>query len=309
MRTLSVILILLAASVAASSQVKIEVKADRISVEIDGKPFTDLYKGVDANKPYFHPLRSASGKPVTRAFPMEKVAGEDTDHPHQRAMWVGFEHLSGINFWENDPSDTHPRTGKIVFGDVIEKHDGASSGGFTISAQWINPEGKAVLDETLGLTFYGQRENLRMFDVDLRLKAKLLVTFEDHKDGIIGFRLGTAFDENHGGKAVDAEGVQGTEHLDGIRTSWMNWQADLGGEKVGFVVMDHPANLNHPTSWLAKPMALFFANPFAQRYYDRSRANGSQTLQPGDEIRLRYRVIIHPPDFDIAAAYKEYSTQ
>jgi len=52
-----------------------------------------------------------------------------------------------------------------------------------------------------------------------------------------------------------------------------------------------------------------FANPFAQRYYDRSRVNGSLSMQPGDEIRLRYRVIIHPADFDVAKAYADYSNQ
>jgi hypothetical protein len=148
-----------------------------------------------------------------------------------------------------------------------------------------------------------------MFDIDLRLKAKTLVTFEDHKDGIVGFRLARAFDEDQGGKAVDAEGIRGTKQLDGIRSSWVDWQADLTGETVGVVVMDNPANFNHPCSWLAKPMALLFANPFAQRYYDRGRANGSYTLQRDEEIRLRYRVIIHPQNFDVAAAYKEYSAQ
>jgi hypothetical protein len=33
------------------------------------------------------------------------------------------------------------------------------------------------------------------------------------------------------------------------------------------------------------------------------------SLQPGDELRLRYRVLIHPAGTDIAAAYKEYAIQ
>ena len=45
-------------------------------VEIDGKPFTDfVLRGGEAMKPYLHPLRSATGKIVTRHFPMETVKG------------------------------------------------------------------------------------------------------------------------------------------------------------------------------------------------------------------------------------------
>jgi len=57
------------------------------------------------------------------------------------------------------------------------------------------------------------------------------------------------------------------------------------------------------------PFGLLFSNPFAQRYYDKSREDGSLSLQPGDELQLRYRVLIHPADANIAAAYKEYSGQ
>jgi len=48
------------------------------------KPFTTLYLGGEAPKPYLHPLRAADGKIVTRHFPMEMVEGESRDHPHHR---------------------------------------------------------------------------------------------------------------------------------------------------------------------------------------------------------------------------------
>ena len=67
----------------SSAQVKVIPEPDRVSVEIDGKPFTDfILRGGEAMKPYLHPLRSASGKIVTRHFPMEMVEGEPKDHPH-----------------------------------------------------------------------------------------------------------------------------------------------------------------------------------------------------------------------------------
>ncbi len=71
--------------------------------------------------------------------------------------------------------------------------------------------------------------------------------------------------------------------------------------------MNNPANQRAPTTWRAKDFGLLFANPFAQRFYNRSLADGSVSLQPGDELRFRYRVFIHPAGADVAAAYKEYA--
>jgi len=52
--------------------VNIKQSPDRISVEINGKPFTELLIGKDVRKPILYPLRSASGKLMTRRWPMEQ---------------------------------------------------------------------------------------------------------------------------------------------------------------------------------------------------------------------------------------------
>ena len=292
-----------------SSQVKIDVQDNQIAVNINGKPFTALQKGKDANKPYLYPLFTASGKRVTRGFPMETIAGEATDHPHQRGIWIGFEHVSGMNLWEIDPADTHPHMGTIQFQNVVETHDGEKSGGFTVAAQWINQDGKPIIDETLTLTFYAQPADRRTFDIDLRLKAIKTTTFEDSRDGLIGIRFATPFDESQGGKVVNAEGLRGAKQIEGSRSPWVDWQADLDGEEVGVTMMNHPNNRRAPTSWRCMPFGLLFANPFAQRFYDKSREDGSMSLQPGDELRLRYRFLIHSSGVDIPAAFKEFTLQ
>jgi len=291
------------------AQVKIEVSNGQIVVRVNGKLFTALQEGKDANKPYLAPLLTASGKHVTRGFPMEKIAGEPTDHPHQRGIWMGAEHLSGMNLWEIDPADPQPRMGSIQFRKVVETHDGPKSGGFTVAAQWMDQDGHPIIDETLALTFYAEPAESRIFDIDMRLKAIKLATFEDARDGVVGIRFAPAFDENHGGKVVNAEGLQGSAKIEGAHSPWVDWQTSLDGEQVGVAMMDHPANHRAPTTWRAREFGLLFANPFAQRFYDKSRADGSFGMQPGDELRLRYRILIHPVGTDIAAAFKEYSDQ
>ena len=291
----------------AYAQVDVQTTATQITVHVNGKLFTALQKGADANKPYFWPLNTASGKRVVRSFPMEAVPGEPSDHPHQRGLWIGGEHVSGLNIWEIDPADPARHIGKIQFKDVLETHNGSQSGGFTVSAQWVDEEGKPMIDETLVVTVYAEPASSRIMDVSLNLKAVKLATFEDARDGIIGFRLAPPFDEKFGGTVVSAKGLHGADHIEGSHSDWVDWQATLDGERVGIAFMSHPSNLHSPTTWRAKDFGLLFANPFAQRFYDRSLPDGSVSMQPGDELHFRYRFLIHPVGADIAAAYQEYT--
>ena len=63
----------------ASAQVKITPGSEKLSIEINGKPFTDFYVagtafGAEVTKPYLWPLRAPSGTYLTRMWPMETVA-------------------------------------------------------------------------------------------------------------------------------------------------------------------------------------------------------------------------------------------
>jgi len=83
MRILLPALLLMAACLSA----QVRFAPDSVSVEIGGKPFTTFHYGADAAKPFLAPLRSASGKIVTRRFPMQTIPGESRDHLHHRGLW------------------------------------------------------------------------------------------------------------------------------------------------------------------------------------------------------------------------------
>jgi hypothetical protein len=294
-------------SAAATGKVAVKVEKERIVVEIDGKLFTALHTARDARKLYLHPVLTATGRRVTRAFPMEKVAGESTDHAHQRGVWIGAESLSGVDFWENEPSYDRPAIGAVVLKDVVDVRSGTDAGGFTIHADWIAPGDQPWIAETRTMTFRAGPEGERIIDIDLRLLARKRVTFEDNHDAILGLRLGTAFEEAHGGKAMNAEGIAGWESLRGKRSAWVDWHATVDGEDVGVAVMDAPTNFRFPTPWHVRDYALLFASPFAFRDYDASAADGSLTLEPGKDLRLRYRILIHAKSVDVAAAFKRFA--
>ena len=295
----------LAASGCLSAQVRLS--PEDIGVNIDGKPFTTFHYGNDANKPFLAPLRSASGKIVTRGFPMENIPGESRDHLHHRGLWFSYDDVNGVKFWENDPSYTKPHIGRIVVHDTSWK-DGDRSGTLTANMEWRDPDGKTILLEHRDMVFYSDPK-LRTIDFITTLTAPIEVTFGDTKEGAFAIRLAEAFTEPKGGKIVDANGRTRMVNVWGKRSNWVDYSAQLDGEQLGVAIFDNPKNLKSPTYWHARDYGLFALNPFGQAAFDPNQEESKLKLAPGQKVEFRWRVVIHPGDVDtghVADLYKEY---
>src|SRR4051812_32240159 len=199
MRPITVFLIAVAAVPA-----QVRYAPDTNAVTVDGKPFTIFHRGDDANKPFLAPVRSASGKIVTRGFPMETIAGESRDHLHHRGLWFSFDDVNGVKFWENDPSYTKGAIGKIVVRDS-KWTDGRGSGTLATTNDWKDPKGKTLVVESRDMTFGGD-DKLRTIDFHITLTSADDVTYGDTKEGAFAIRLAEPFTERKGGKITDADG-------------------------------------------------------------------------------------------------------
>lgn len=291
-------------------QVKLTQAPDRISVEIDGRPSTALFFGSENNKPYLHPLRAASGTIVTRLYPMEKGAGETTDHPHHRGLWFSHGDVNGYDFWGNEPSQKTAKTGRIVLLKVEDVNSGEKSGTLHAVFGWQDPKGQTILAEHRGMVFHADPAE-RIIDLDIRLEPLVKVTFGDTKEGTFAIRLATGLQEDkHNGTMVSSEGGRGEKECWGKRAEWMDYFGELNGEKLGVAIFDHPGNPRHPAYWHARAYGLFAVNIFGVRdFLNDKSADGSLTIEPGHDLRFRYRVIIHPGDNQaakLAARYKDY---
>jgi hypothetical protein len=81
---------------------------------------------------------------------------------------------------------------------------------------------------------------------------------------------------------------------------------------VGVAIFDHPSNPRHPTYWHSRGYGLHAANIFGWHDFlaDKSQ-DGSMTLEPGQSLHFRYRVVIHSGDTQaarIADLYKAYES-
>ncbi len=303
----SILVLSLAACAGLSAQVRYS-PADH-SVTIDGKPFATFNYGADANKPFLAPIRSASGKIITRGFPMENIPGESRDHLHHRGLWFSYDDVNGVKFWENDPSYNKPNIGRIVVRDT-KWQDAGRAGTLKATMEWRDPKGTVLLVESRDMVFYGDT-NRRMIDFVIALEAAQDVTFGDTKEGAFAIRLIDAFTEKRGLKLVDADGRSKMANVWGKRSNWVDYSADVEGEKIGVAIFDHPENPQHPTHWHARDFGLFALNPFAQNAFDPTAEVRSTKLPAGQKLVYRWRVVIHPGDVEtshIADLYKEYAT-
>ena len=76
---------------------------------------------------------------------MEKSAGEDHDHPHQRSFWLTHGKVNGVDFWsEQGKHGTIKETARrsVVSGPVL--------GRLCTSDDWIGPDGSNVCGDERG---------------------------------------------------------------------------------------------------------------------------------------------------------------
>jgi hypothetical protein len=307
-----------------AAQVKITQSTNRITVDIDGKPYTTFFYGPDVAKPYLYPLRAPSGVAVTRSFPMDKVAGESTDHPHQRSLWFAHQDVNGLDYWNNEFSyESNPKVaGKMghIFVTKIDKaQSGAKAGEIDETSEWKQPDGKVVLIEDRRMIFHSGGPN-RVIDFDFTLTAQTVVKFGDAKDGVFGMRVASGLEEpnpksipepKRTGLMTNAEGLKTEAECWGKRSAWMDDSGIVDGQAVGIAIFDNPANPRFPTYWHARGYGLFGNNIFGVHDFTNGKGpDGSMTLQPGEKVRFQFRVVIHPGDVNsakIADLYKQYT--
>lgn len=292
------------------AQVKLTQGAEKISVEIDGKPYTDFFLAPGGNKPYVYPLRTASGIVVTRHYPMEDFPDETKDHPHQRGMFFAHGDVNGYNFWATEPSMKNPKKASMVLKKVVEVKSGDKSGTIKAVFDGCDPSGKPIMTETRTITFHSGPV-LRIIDYEIRIEPREPLTFGDTKEGTFGIRLASSMTEDRTGKMVNAEGAQTEKNVWGKRSPWVDYFGQVDGNTVGIAIMDSPSNPRHPTYWHSRAYGLFAANPFGVKDFTGDKTkDGSMKMDPGKPVTFRYRVVIHPGDVNsanIAALYKKYA--
>jgi len=78
-----------------------EKENKQVNILWNGKLMTAYCYSDSIRKPFLFPLNTVDGITVTRGFPINPRPGERTDHPHHTGMWMNYESVNGLDFWNN----------------------------------------------------------------------------------------------------------------------------------------------------------------------------------------------------------------
>lgn len=281
-------------------------------------------------KPVLYPVNTPEGHAITRGYPLDPTPGERVDHPHHIGFWLNYGDVNGLDFWNNSNAISEkrkPHMGTIRHESIksVEKNQ------LQVTANWLEPDGEAILREETTFQFNGS-ENERIIDRVTTLTAlDKPVSFKDNKEGFVGIRVTRALEHpsNKPVNLTDAKGLatevpvmdnsmvsgnylnaEGLEGMDvwGKRSPWVDLRGKVQGESVHVILMDHPDNVGYPTYWHARGYGLFAANPLGQKVFSNGKEELNFALEPGEKATFRYRLFIGSGDMSPASVEKAYQS-
>jgi hypothetical protein len=319
-----------ARGVTSSVDVKVNEPARRVDVTIDGKPFTSYIWPDTVKKPVLYPIRDAHGTLVTRGWPLDPRPGERVDHPHHVGLWLNYENVNGIDFWNNSnaikPEDA-PKMGTILHRRIASA-TGGPRGELVTESDWVMHDGSTLLHERTTFVFSGTADS-RTIDRTTTLTAlDQRVRFDDAKDGMLGLRVARQLElpstkpevftdisgrktdvptmDNTGitGNYVTSEGKQGNDAW-GTRGRWCMLTGRIGSDTITIAMLDHPSNPGYPTYWHARDYGLFAANPLGQSVFSNGKETLGFALDAKQSVTFRYRILIVDGGLTPARAERE----
>ena len=317
---ITAVVLLFAANIGqAAKKEKVEFKnfesEKKVEVFVGGKLFTAFIYPGNMEKQSLYPIASASGKLITRGYPLDPRPFERTDHPHHVGLWLNFGDVNGLDFWNNSfaikPADK-PKYGTVKFKKIVSENP--KKGTLVTASEWVDINDKVLLNEETTFVFEGTGD-LRTIERTSKLTAKQQVTFTENKEGLIGLRLDRAFEEpaTKPDKFLDANGIvtevpiMNNDGVNGVyrnaegisggdvwskRSPWVALRANKEGEILTIVIIDHSKNPNYPAWSHARGYGLFATNNLGGRAFDKNATEVKIVLNQGESILFKHKIVI-----------------
>jgi hypothetical protein len=272
-----------------------------------------------SRKPVLFPVNTVGGITVTRSYPFKAVPGERTDHPHHTGIWLNYESVNDLDFWNNStdiaPAKRH-LYGTITHQRVISKKAAGNKATLVTEAVWTRPDEMVLLNEKTTFVFEVRGKTFFIDRTTTLTATDTAVVFKDVKDGMIAIRVArelempskdaTNFVDDKGnvttvaktdnanvtGMYIASNGLTG----DAVWSSqgpWVMLTGTKDGKDLIIGIIDHPSNVGYPTYWHARGYGLFAANPLGRKIFSNGKEELNFTLKPGEKTTFRYRIVIH----------------
>ena len=294
----------------------------KVDVLVGGQFFTSYIYPDEKNlkKPVLFPIKTSKGTTITRGYPLAPRPNERTDHPHHVGLWLNYEYVNGMDYWNNStaiPAEKRLEKYGTIRHTGISKVKNGKVGQLDVTADWVEKDGTGniILKEKTSYRFSGKGD-IRFIDRITTLTAAVdVVNLDDVKDGMFALRVTRELElpSDKPDVFTDANGIEtkvpvvnnegkvgnyhSSENINGeavwsTRGKWMNLSGKVGSKNIAVAMIDHPKNINYPTYWHARGYGLFALNPLGEKVFTNGKKSLNLKLKKGESVTFRYGVII-----------------
>ena len=212
---------------------------------------TEKLPRTDAPKPCFAPIYTPSGGLITEFRP--------ADHTWHTGLYYGWVHVNDANLWGG--GWYMPESGRyedIAGSHGMQRHDSFSDPvpysqevSLTENLTWLDASDQPMAVETRRFRFQSLEQTAGyLWLIESRIspvveKITLGASRAARYSGL-ELRMGPPFSDAH---HISSEGLEGHEQIMGNRARWVNAAGSDGGMVI---MMDHPNNPRHPTTWFTR---------------------------------------------------------
>ncbi|MDP9231090.1 MAG: PmoA family protein [Bacteroidota bacterium] len=290
----------------------------QVDIFFNGKLLTAYCYYDSIRKPFLYPVNTLDGITVTRGYPIRPLVGERTDHPHHTGIWMNYESVNGLDFWNNStaiPIEKRNLYGTISHESIVTEKANKNKASLIVTANWLRPDGHVlIMEETTYL--FNVRDNYFFIDrKSVLIAMEQDVVFKDAKDGFFAIRVARelempsqqadVFVDALGNKTavpkLNNEGVTGMYYnSDGIKGDsvwstkgrWAMLKGQKEGKEITIGIFDHPKNVGYPAYWHARGYGLFAINPLGRKIFSNGKEELNYTLPKNKSVTFHYRILI-----------------
>ena len=284
-----------------------------------GKQLITAFRYDDSlKKAVLYPLITLNGTTVTRGFPLEPRLGDRTDHPHHVGLWLNYEAVNGLDFWNHSTAIPYERRnsyGTIFHESITAQKASGNTASLEVTASWKNQQGVVQLLEKTSYRFLVTGEQWTVERATMLTAPSTKAVFKDVKDGFLAIRVARELEHpsKEASSFVDANGIVTkvdelpADNITGMYTSsegltgdavwssrarWVVLNGKIKNNPVSVAMIDHPSNLGYPTYWHARGYGLFALNPLGAAVFSNGKEQRNLELEPGKSVSFRYKVVI-----------------
>ncbi|WP_436416401.1 PmoA family protein [Petrimonas sp.] len=295
-KTVFIILLIASFYSVAFSQSKVtaEKVGDKIEIRINGNLFTSYILSEFEKYPFFYPVNGPSNASVT--------SFRNANYPHHSSLFFGCDKVNAGNYWQEGLDD-----GQIISlrADIVE------TGSYRVVIEneciWRRPGADAPIKDKRKIIVSAPSKDKFQIDFDITMEMLMDVVIEKTNHSLFSGRMDPDLAVINGGVMINAEGDMGEKGTFGKGSPWIDCYGKRLGKTEGMAIMQHPSNDWYPAPWFTRDYGFFSPTPM---YWPENDKN--TMLKKGQQIKLRYRVLIHSGNHleaNIAHEFEKYKSE